>query len=597
MYFSGVSITTNHIFLTFALLFSTISFGQTSICVTAVLATEIWASEISWGIVNSDGIEVYASSEEYTDWSAYTEEICLEPDCYTVWMNDSYGDGWQGGELRFYSAEGEIIATGYVPAVPGDYFEINLPLQDGCPINGCTHVEAINFDPEASVDDGSCVRGRDNSELLSHWTDSTLPINGFNGSFSDVEGLEVNGREFGIIASTIGAHIIDITADDSPVEVAFLPGADGGTYVTHRDYHIDGTLLFAVCDQAQSSLQIFDLSGLPDSVETVYDDNEFCITAHNVFVDNDSDLLYLCSTYNYSGSAEVKILDVSDPYNPSELTDLNPWISVCHDIYVENDTAWINSGNQGLFVMHIDETPTMLGNLDEYFESGYNHSGWWIPEDDIYVFADETHGSDLKIVDTSNLNDLQVLATFNSGTEDNAVPHNVMIKEGLLYVSYYHDGLQIFDITTPNEPILVAWYDTFVQSSYSGYQGACGIHSFLPSGKVLISDITNGLFVINPTPEIVDVCPWEDLDIVTYEVVADDFWGTDIVWQIPNYTYNACADCIGDLDGNGSLGVSDMHIILLEYGCTEDCPVDFNGDGITNIDDLLFWLPLFGTVC
>ena len=58
-----------------------------------------------------------------------------------------------------------------------------------------------------------------------------------------------------------------------------------------------------------------------------------------------------------------------------------------------------------------------------------------------------------------------------------------------------------------------------------------------------------------------------------------------------------CPACPGDLDNNGSLGVSDLNIILSEFGCTNDCAADFNDDGSTSIGDLLFWLSLFGTVC
>ena len=216
------------------------------------------------------------------------------------------------------------------------------------------------------------------------------------------------------------------------MEVQFLPGSIGGNYVTHRDYHIDGNLLFAVCDQGSSSLQIFDLSGLPGEVLTVYDDNEFCINAHNVYVDNDSDLLYLCNTNTPSYSTELLVLDVSNPSSPSLLVNMSPRISNCHDIYVENDIAWINSGSQGFYVMHIDESPTMLGNLDDYPVQGGNHSGWWIPENDIYVFADETHGSPLKVLETSDFSDMQVLSTLSSGTDPSCIPHNLMIRDDLV---------------------------------------------------------------------------------------------------------------------------------------------------------------------
>lgn len=588
-----------NLFSTFLFLsFPAAFLGQTCENITATLTTGIWAEELTWGIIDEEGTEIYSSSTTYSDYSTYNEEVCLTPACYTVWMADSYGDGWQGGEITFYSESGSTIASGYVTAAQGDSAFLNLPLLPTCPIYGCTHPEGMNFDPAANTDDGSCYRGSDNMTLYSHWHAEDLPINGFGGSYSDVEGLKVNDREYAVIASTEGAHIIDVSAPDDAFEVMLLEGAYTGSGVTHRDYHIDGTFLYAVCDQGPSTLQIFDLSGLPNSVETVYDSNDLCITSHNVFGDNDSDLLYLCSTSNSSNTTSVRVLDVSNPYEPTEFVNLGPWIPDCHDIYVENDTAWVNSLSYGLYVMHISENPTMLGNLDEYSYAGTNHSGWWLSEEDIYVFADETHGSPLKVVETSDLSDLEVLATMHSGTDpSSSIPHNIMIEGDLVYVSYYHDGLRVFDISNPSDPVMVAWYDTFEQTSYSGYKGAWGVHSALPSGRILISDMIGGLFVITPNPEYVDVCTYEMDEWSGYSVVDHELWGTDIVWQIANFTDDACESCLGDLDENGSIGVTDFQLILAGYGCTADCSVDFNGDDTTDVDDLLFWLSLFGTEC
>lgn len=571
---------------------------------SASLTPDLYGEELVWGVLDQNGDVLAGPFSGYESNISHQEYICLTDGCHTIWMQDTYGDGWQGAVLTISTIDGEIIATGDVP--PGQS-EASIPLllQSDCPIPGCTFVEAFNYDPEANEDDGSCIRQSDNVELIGIWNDEELPINGFGGSYSDVEGLKVGDREYAIIGSTMGAHIIDVSSEN-PVEVQFLPGASGGSFVTHRDYHIDGDLLFAVCDQGSSSLQIFDLGGLPSNVVTLYDSNEFCTTAHNVFVDNDSDLLYLCSTSNPSFSTDLLVLDVTNPSFPSILVNMSPWISNCHDVYVENDIAWINSGSQGYFVMHIDESPNMLGNFDDYPGQGGNHSGWWVAEDDIYVFADETHGSPLKVVDTSDFTDMQVLSTLSSGTDPNCIPHNLMIRDDLVFVSYYHDGLQVFDISNPNEPNLVAWFDTHSQTSYGGYQGAWGVHSALPSGRILISDMVNGLFVLNITPEIIEYCPWDSnswnginigADGYYVEEVEDENWGIDIEWAHAMANEAMCPACPGDLDNNGSLGVSDLNIILSEFGCTNDCAADFNDDGSTSIGDLLFWLSLFGTVC
>ena len=536
-----------------------------------------------------------------------SEAFCLIPECYTVVMYDSYGDGWQGAELTITDSSGVLMGSGSVPTEPGDMFSFDLPLSAECPITGCMNIDAFNYNASANVDDGSCMRRSDNVTLVSTWTDLSLPINGFGGAYNDVEGLEVGGVEYAIVASTLGTHIIQLSPDNEEIfEVSFLPGADGGSFVTHRDYHIDGTLLFAVCDQGASSLQIFDLSELPGTVTTLYDSNEYCINAHNVFVDNDSDLLYLCSNSYAGNNTSVKILDVSSPNSPIEFADLSPWVNYCHDIYVENDTAWINSGAAGLFVMHIDETPSVIGTLTDYPFQGGNHSGWWVPEDHVYVLADETHGSPLKVIDTHDLSDLQVVSLLSSEVNPESIPHNMMMRDGLVFVSYYHDGLQVFDVSTPEDPKKIAWFDTFIESSHAGYAGAWGVHSALPSGRILISDIKNGLFVLELSVEQTEVCPsvpleWngfiiEDGGYYTAEV-TDDVWESDIELLYVTMNSDVCPDCPGDYDQNGTLGVGDLQIILAAMGCSNACDIDLDGDDSTTVSDILGWLSLFGTVC
>ena len=576
----------------------------------ATLSPDLYGEELSWEIVDSEGTQVagpYGNFGEYITGEESYETFCLTPDCYTVLLYDSYGDGWQGAELTIEDSSGGVVGYGLVPSNPGDFFSFSLPLIEGCPVSGCMNTEAFNYNSSAIVDDGSCMRRSDNVTLVSTWTDSSLPNNGFGGPYNDVEGLEVGGIEYAIMASTLGTHIIDISSyDGEAIEVAFLPGADGGSFVTHRDYHIDGTLLFAVCDQGSSSLQIFDLSDLPATYTTVYDSDEFCITAHNVFVDNESDLLYLCSTSSAGNNSAVKVLDVSTPNSPVEFTDLSPWVNYCHDIYVENDTAWINSGGAGLYVMHIDETPTMLGSLDEYPYQGGNHSGWWIPEDNVYVFADETHGSPLKVIDTSDLSDLQVVSILSSEVDPASIPHNMMMRDGLVFVSYYHDGLQVFDVSTPEDPKRIAWFDTFIESSHAGYAGAWGVHCALPSGRILISDIINGLFVLEIEVEEIVACPlspieWNGLMVDSEGYYSSDLpdglWGTDIELIFAIMSSDACPTCPGDFDNNGSIGVSDLNLILANIGCVSECEVDLNGDNSTNVGDLLGWLSLFGSDC
>ena len=50
----------------------------------------------------------------------------------------------------------------------------------------------------------------------------------------------------------------------------------------------------------------------------------------------------------------------------------------------------------------------------------------------------------------------------------------------------------------------------------------------------------------------------------------------------------------GDLNGDGTINVADILILIGNWGClAEDCAGDINGDGITNISDLLILIGFF----
>jgi hypothetical protein len=77
------------------------------------------------------------------------------------------------------------------------------------------------------------------------------------------------------------------------------------------------------------------------------------------------------------------------------------------------------------------------------------------------------------------------------------MPHNLIFKKQFLYVSYYHDGLYIYDLSDPSNPTVAGYYDTYPDSVAPNYNGAWGVYPFLPSGNVLVSDTEYGLFVFN----------------------------------------------------------------------------------------------------
>ncbi len=57
------------------------------------------------------------------------------------------------------------------------------------------------------------------------------------------------------------------------------------------------------------------------------------------------------------------------------------------------------------------------------------------------------------------------------------------------------------------------------------------------------------------------------------------------------------ADCAADLDGDGIVAVSDVLLILGEYGCLSGCTHDVDGTPGIGVPDMLVILAAFGAIC
>ncbi|MEL6867266.1 MAG: T9SS type A sorting domain-containing protein, partial [Bacteroidota bacterium] len=137
--------------------------------------------------------------------------------------------------------------------------------------------------------------------------------------------------------------------------------------------------------------------------------------------------------------------------------------------------------------------PVILGTMTTYTQQGYNHSCWLSEDGDYLIMCDETHGTDIKVVDVSNFSNPEVIATMNAESDNNQIVHNVIIQDNLVYASYYYDGLQVFDISNPAFPRRIAYYDTHAGPNTGWFAGAWGVF-VMPSGQVLISDMNTGFY-------------------------------------------------------------------------------------------------------
>lgn len=344
----------------------------------------------------------------------------------------------------------------------------------------------------------------DGMNLLSNWDLDTLPAGGGGVyQYNDIWGYAADGREYAIVGSYEGTWFIDITDPQNPVVSDYEAG--GHPASLWRDYKTYQHYCYGVADAGSTStLQIFDLSTLPDSVTKTFDSDTFFKQAHNLFIDTTSAVLYACGTDNLSTG--LILLDISSPQDTPTLIGNFNLGHYTHDIHVRNDTVYCFAANSGLKIYDFTNNAfvEIISELTVYPDKGYNHSGWLNDKGDVMVFCDETNDKMVKVLDVSDITDPEVVSLFKSTLlcpETNSIAHNPFILDSLVFVSYYHDGVQVFDISDPKYPRRVAYYDTEPDdTNYSGGSGVWGVYPYLPSGNIIASDVRNGLFVLDFTP-------------------------------------------------------------------------------------------------
>lgn len=337
-----------------------------------------------------------------------------------------------------------------------------------------------------------------NMTLLSRWDLESLPVH-FGLKYNDVWGYaDCNGREYAIFGSAGRVHFIEVTDPVQPREIASFPGTSNSIW---RDFKTYRNRAYASADEGNDGLRVFDLSRLPDTVVMTYASTQVFQRSHNLWVDTLHGRLYMAGANTRLNG--VIIYDLTqNPDEPQLLASVPLPGGYVHDIHVVDHIGYASHANEGLWVYDFTNPsqPVVLGAMTEYPEKGYNHSSWLSADRNWLVMADETHGAGVKLVDVRDPSNIRVRSIFRSALlpgNSGSILHNPFIRDQYVIMAYYHDGIQIFDMSNPDSVTRVAFYDTYpINTNYSGYQGAWGTYPYLPSGNILGADITFGLHVL-----------------------------------------------------------------------------------------------------
>ena len=387
------------------------------------------------------------------------------------------------------------------------------------------------------------LRVSENMTLLGHWSQGTF--------FTDLVGyVDGTGREYAVIGNGEGVSLVDIDTSP-PQQVSYFVG---GTYYT-TDVAVYKNYVISI--NANGPTLIVDVSDVynPVIVATLPPDG---IGTHTCYVEGD--YLYVMGTNG--GPGVLEIFDISDPSAPVKTARVPA--NDYHDMDIRHDTLYacrIFGGGIDLLDISDKYNPTFISNFN-YAGSGAHNIE--ISEDGKYAFVGDEIGSAgnwTRVFDISN--PFNVVKVADLIVNPSTIAHNCYVKNGVLYLAHYLEGVRVWDVTNPLAPVEIAYYDTYPTSS-SGYEGCWTAWPYLPSGRIIASDISNGLFVLAV-----------DSSVIPCAAIPGDANGdfqldlSDIVATV-NYIFNksGCAPlpvcwlsgllCRGDWNGSGTITLGDV---------------------------------------
>ncbi|MEL6831403.1 MAG: choice-of-anchor B family protein [Bacteroidota bacterium] len=338
----------------------------------------------------------------------------------------------------------------------------------------------------------TCVFGQLNMSLRSQLQ--------YDTDANDVWGyVAPDDSEYAIVGLRNGVSIVNVTDPDNATQVAFVPG-DNSTW---RDIKTYGEYAYVVTDQNTSDegLTVIDLRNLPVSVDFFHWTPEIeglgqLRRCHNIYID-EFGYAYLAGCNINSGG--MLFIDVFTTPGVPAYDGRGPSI-YAHDVYTRDNLMYsseINAGRMAIYDVSDKDNVVELGVRNTPFR--FTHNIWLSDDGNVAFTTDERGNAPVAAYDVSNPMDIieldQYRPTATLGTD--VIPHNVHVWNDYLIISYYTDGGIIVDAARPDNLVEVGNFDTFFGNG-QGFQGVWGAYPFLPSGIVLLSDIGDGLYVLEP---------------------------------------------------------------------------------------------------
>lgn len=386
---------------------------------------------------------------------------------------------------------------------------------------------------------------------------------GYNTNLSDIWGWADpdDGTEYAIVGLGNGVSVVSLADPSNPTEVQYIPGGQS----TWRDIKTWGDFAYVTTDEAGTTegLLVIDLTNAPNDI-TWFNWNptiagQVMNTCHNIYID-EFGYAYLAGCNNNNGG--MIIVDVFTTPGTPVLEALAP-PTYSHDVYTRDNIMYsseIFAGHLGIYDVSDKENITLLATQPTPFD--FTHNAWLSDDGNVVFTTDEVGNAPVAAYDISDLDNIVELDQFIpiATMGANVIPHNVHVWQDWLLISYYTDGGIVVDASNPTNLIEVGNFDTFFGGN-GGFSGAWGLYPFLPSGLILVSDIGNGLYVLEAN--LVNAC-WLEGTITDINTSAPIF-GATVIIDSPQANFTT-SDLTGEYKtGQAIPGVFDVTVSAAGY--------------------------------
>ncbi|CAM1345972.1 choice-of-anchor B family protein [Tenacibaculum crassostreae] len=354
----------------------------------------------------------------------------------------------------------------------------------------------------------------ENYDLLLH-----IPLSTFGASDgSDCWGWTdlTTNKEYAIMGVFNGTVFVDITDTENPVYLGKLPTATVGKY--WWDVKVYNNYAFIVSEADNHGMQVFDLTKLrnvtnPPTTFTADTRYTGFGSAHNMVINQNSGYAYPVGT-SKSGTYKGGPLFINIQ-NPLAPTSEGGWgtDNYSHDAQVVTYTGpdsdytgkeiLIGSNENEVVIVDITDkaNPKNISKIS-YANVGYTHQGWFTEGQKYFILGDEyderNFGGNTRtiIFDFSDLDNPKQHFTYNGPTQ--AIDHNGYVKGNTFYLANYTAGVRFIDIANIESKSIseIGYFDTYPENNGANFNGVWSVYPYFNSGKIVVSDINRGLFVI-----------------------------------------------------------------------------------------------------